>query len=128
MPLYVPAPSKRGSRCREDRKGRAWLSSPTGSSSHHRQIGDNHGVVSRFEALRSGTTPLVGRDARIVNTWPRVVTKFRARVLDPTPTDPPYPPIAEIKHDLRGRDLGCWCPLDMPCHADVLLELANQPD
>lgn len=27
--------------------------------------------------------------------------------------------------DLRGRDLACWCPLDQPCHADVLLELAN---
>ena len=26
---------------------------------------------------------------------------------------------------LRGRDLACWCPLDMPCHADVLLEIAN---
>jgi hypothetical protein len=26
---------------------------------------------------------------------------------------------------LRGRDLACWCPLDQPCHADVLLELAN---
>jgi hypothetical protein len=27
--------------------------------------------------------------------------------------------------DLRGHDLACWCPLDQPCHADVLLELAN---
>ncbi len=27
---------------------------------------------------------------------------------------------------LRGRDLVCWCPLDQPCHADVLLELANR--
>jgi len=26
---------------------------------------------------------------------------------------------------LRGRDLACWCPPDQPCHADVLLELAN---
>lgn len=26
---------------------------------------------------------------------------------------------------LAGRDLACWCPLDQPCHADVLLELAN---
>ena len=26
---------------------------------------------------------------------------------------------------LRGRDLCCWCPLDQPCHADVLLEIAN---
>jgi Domain of unknown function (DUF4326) len=24
---------------------------------------------------------------------------------------------------LRGHDLACWCPLDQPCHADVLLEL-----
>jgi len=28
-------------------------------------------------------------------------------------------------HQLRGHDLACWCPLDKPCHADVLLELAN---
>lgn len=27
--------------------------------------------------------------------------------------------------ELRGKDLACWCPLDRPCHADVLLELAN---
>jgi hypothetical protein len=26
---------------------------------------------------------------------------------------------------LRGHDLACWCPLDKPCHADVLLRLAN---
>lgn len=25
---------------------------------------------------------------------------------------------------LRGHDLVCWCPLDQPCHADVLLALA----
>lgn len=29
---------------------------------------------------------------------------------------------------LRGHDLACWCPLDQPCHADVLLELANRLD
>ena len=28
---------------------------------------------------------------------------------------------------LRGLDLACWCPLDQPCHADVLLDIANQP-
>jgi hypothetical protein len=27
---------------------------------------------------------------------------------------------------LRGADLACWCDLDQPCHADALLELANQ--
>ena len=33
---------------------------------------------------------------------------------------------AAVVADLRGRDLACWCPLDQPCHADVLLELANR--
>jgi hypothetical protein len=27
--------------------------------------------------------------------------------------------------ELAGKNLACWCPLDQPCHADVLLELAN---
>lgn len=36
---------------------------------------------------------------------------------------PPQP--VEIRQ-LRGKDLACWCPLDQPCHADVLLELANE--
>jgi hypothetical protein len=27
--------------------------------------------------------------------------------------------------ELRGRDLVCWC-APLPCHADVLLKLANQ--
>lgn len=31
----------------------------------------------------------------------------------------------EIIGELRGKNLACWCPLDQPCHADVLLELAN---
>ena len=27
---------------------------------------------------------------------------------------------------LRGKDLACWCSLECDCHADVLLEIANQ--
>ena len=30
--------------------------------------------------------------------------------------------------ELRGKNLACWCPLDQPCHADVLLELANRDE
>lgn len=33
---------------------------------------------------------------------------------------------ADIKRELRGKDLACWCPLDQPCHADILLEIANE--
>lgn len=35
------------------------------------------------------------------------------------------PTVDDIRSSLHGRDLACWCPLDQPCHADVLLELAN---
>lgn len=39
----------------------------------------------------------------------------------------PFPPsIVQIKAALAGHDLCCWCPLDQPCHADVLLEVAGQ--
>ena len=30
--------------------------------------------------------------------------------------------------ELRGKDLACFCSLDSPCHADVLLEIANAED
>jgi hypothetical protein len=33
--------------------------------------------------------------------------------------------IADIRASLRGKNLACWCLLDGPCHADVLLEIAN---
>lgn len=33
--------------------------------------------------------------------------------------------IEDVKRELRGHDLICWCPLDRPCHADVLLKIAN---
>lgn len=31
-----------------------------------------------------------------------------------------------IIRELQGKDLACWCSLDCPCHADVLLRIANQ--
>ena len=27
--------------------------------------------------------------------------------------------------ELKGKNLACWCALDKPCHADVLLRLVN---
>ncbi|MFF5567672.1 DUF4326 domain-containing protein [Streptomyces sp. NPDC012623] len=34
---------------------------------------------------------------------------------------------ARFARALRGLDLMCTCLLDAPCHADVLLRLANEP-
>jgi hypothetical protein len=33
--------------------------------------------------------------------------------------------IALARKELRGNNLACWCPPGAPCHADVLLEIAN---
>jgi len=38
---------------------------------------------------------------------------------------------SETKHflrKLRGKNLACWCPIGSPCHADVLLDLANRDE
>jgi hypothetical protein len=32
----------------------------------------------------------------------------------------------EAETELRGKNLACWCALDRPCHADVLLRIANR--
>ena len=31
----------------------------------------------------------------------------------------------DIRHCLHEKDLACWCVLDEPCRADVLLRIAN---
>ena len=35
------------------------------------------------------------------------------------------PTITEIQRDLRGKNLACWCKPGEPCHADILLKIAN---
>lgn len=32
----------------------------------------------------------------------------------------------KIRNELRGKNLACYCALDKPCHADVLLEISNK--
>ncbi|MAM84230.1 MAG: hypothetical protein CL472_06115 [Acidobacteria bacterium] len=39
------------------------------------------------------------------------------------------PVFAPLLAEIRGKNLACWCKRGEPCHADVLLELANaEPD
>lgn len=37
---------------------------------------------------------------------------------------PPFS-LADIRCELRGKNLACWCKPGTPCHADVLLEISN---
>jgi hypothetical protein len=63
---------------------------------------------------------------RIENaTREQVIELYRQRVLRRDPEVGRGPRLSEIRDALAGHDLACWCPIDQPCHADVLLELAN---
>lgn len=62
-----------------------------------------------------------GNPFRVVDGWTAesAVREYRAAI--DTNGSPSL-----IREALAGRNLACWCRLDQPCHADVLLELANQ--
>lgn len=59
------------------------------------------------------------------------VTTGSAIASDQSGSIQPWDPLGRLPEMVRiklaGHDLVCWCPLDQPCHADVLLELANGP-
>lgn len=60
----------------------------------------------------------IGRDGN----RDEVISKFRAWVSWDRGRNPAIYP---DPRELHGKNLACWCPLDQPCHADVLLELAR---
>lgn len=111
-----------------ERFGRAW---------------DFEGRISGDGARHDMFLPIDGSDRLDqVETYVRwatheeLVELFRLTLTDPTPgMRSSYPSrggrFAEVTPDeirtyLRGKDLACWCPLNQPCHADVLLEIANE--
>jgi hypothetical protein len=65
---------------------------------------------------------------RVPDEWRRryAVADFEHDVLA-YPAAYGYPGVDEIRRELAGRDLACWCPLGHPCHGDVLLRVANNP-
>jgi len=34
--------------------------------------------------------------------------------------------VDDVRRALAGADLACWCCAELPCHAEVLLEIANR--
>lgn len=88
--------------------------------------------------VEKGTSTTMGEtsDVWIVGTWEGpamwikdskeeatelAVQAFRAWITQPAQERI----LNKAKTSLRGKNLACWCKPDSPCHADVLLELAN---
>ncbi len=92
--------------CRGDAKGRREAS----VKAYRQWIADPRG---RIKEMEFGVV-MEGKDGETFPIGPRA----KAGV---------SPALSDIQRELRGKNLACWCPLDQPCHADVLLELANAP-
>jgi Domain of unknown function (DUF4326) len=86
---------------------------------------DNSRAVAEFRAWLAGEIPIhVYRTDRYRTMAEQEQAWLEGEIPEIDHTHPPT--TAEIRKHLAGKDLGCWCPLDQPCHADVLLEVANR--
>src|SRR3954469_13733415 len=52
------------------------------------------------------------------------VARFRDFAAQKARTDPKW--LTALTAELGGKNLACWCRSGTPCHADMLLALANQ--
>ncbi|MFF0409140.1 DUF4326 domain-containing protein [Kitasatospora sp. NPDC004745] len=80
------------------------------------------------------------RDGRVTPHWIRYMTRaecvdlYRQALVAPAgevrlwQNGDPHLTLADARADLAGHDLVCRCAIGQLCHADVLLELANQPE
>ncbi|PWE32744.1 hypothetical protein DDZ14_08335 [Maritimibacter sp. 55A14] len=87
-------------------------------------------VVSRPTLWRNPF--VVGRDgtrAQVVYRYAALMAGYIVARADPDPDEQRmlYEHVHGNLDRIRGRDLCCWCALDGPCHAEVLLALANRP-
>jgi hypothetical protein len=85
--------------------GTGWAVNWSGNADQHKPLGLNDLVPA--DNQRDAHALAVELYENWLHAHPRLLDRARAR--------------------LTGRDLMCWCPESMPCHADTLLALANQP-
>jgi hypothetical protein len=137
--VYVGRPSRWGNPFVYRDRGRGLIRY---GPKHHERFGRSWDYEGRISAAGVSHHMWFSADD-IVETYVRwasrqeVVELYRLTLTEPTPGMlAAYPSrqgrfakvdLDEIRRELAGRDLMCWCPLSQPCHADVLLEIANQP-
>lgn len=83
----------------------------------------------RHKRSRSADAVYIGRPTQWGNPFQigrdgdraEVIAKYRAWLM----AQPDL--VTAVRRELKGRSLICWC-APQPCHGDVLIEVANQPD
>lgn len=85
-------------------------------SRQHKQVSPNGlPIVYVGRPTKYGNPFIVGEDGTIENCLKMYKDYIRTEVKR-----------KEIKSELRGKNLSCWCKLGDPCHADILLKIANE--
>lgn len=98
-------------------EGAIYVGRPTKWGNPYR-VGDESAFIGANPVFNMDEEPLTAADVK--ELFRIALGRY---VLPVTPED--------VRRELGGHDLACWCPLEdghgnrMPCHADVLLELAN---
>lgn len=85
---------------------------------HHVRYLTREECVEMFRRALLHPTPHLRLAVRAYEKQPRGPRKF---------IGPEFLTADKARAELAGRDLACWCPLHVACHADVLLEIANAP-
>jgi hypothetical protein len=75
------------------------------------------GEVLSWEIPLGGKGPLIEHKPPVIITREIAIQQFIIWIADCH---------AEIRKDLRGKNLACVCALSDPCHCDPLLEIANK--
>lgn len=113
--IYVGRPTKWGN--------------PFQISSNRRDLFVHDGMRVLWSTPRSEDALTTAREFAVSAYHPWLVSGSLHGLSQWEPRPELLPVRTRILGDLRSladRDLACWCPLSDPCHADVLLELANQ--
>ncbi len=85
---------------------------------------DYHGLSGSWFVLdEAGTTYHPEHDSQ-TSARQLAVDLYAHTVATARPDSPLH--ASRIREALGGRDLVCWCPISQPCHADVLLAVANR--
>jgi hypothetical protein len=101
----------------QQRRARGWRK-PAGAVSVVR--GTEWGNPFRVGDVVQGMLP-GGHPTKVTVTSPAAVELYRAWLLE---THGPGI-VEQLRRELGGKDLMCFCREGAPCHADVLLEVAN---
>lgn len=73
--------------------------------------------------FRVGDIPMTGKKALEPLDAAGTVQAFRNLMATNLRLEPEK--TRAVLDQLRGKNLACWCHVGAPCHADVVLELAN---